>query len=478
MAQHWQEMLPIDRYTVAASGLLHDYDRKVLTLLYQPLIGSVCFSLYMTLWAELEENRLWSSSNSHHSLMNFMDMGLKDIYEARLKLEGIGLLKVYVNKDEETRSFIYELLPPLTPEQFFLDGMLNIYLYKKLGRNQFMRLKRFFSEQKVKTATGYEEVTKAFQDVFQSGHPGSFEIDDEVVQLMNESEVEGYIGRQEQEGIQIGNEDFNFELLQAGLNESLVPKKAITVKVKESISNLAFLYGIDPIQMKNIVISAVNEDNEINIDELRKSARDWYQFQNQDQLPSLIDRVQPAIHQTHKKQPETQEEELIRYLEITSPRQLLKDISGGAEPSKGDLQIIEDVMFQQKLLPGVINALIQYVMLKTDMKLTKGYVEKIAGHWARKKIKTPREAIDLAKKEHRQYLDWAEGKKTASAAGNKKKPIRTEMLPDWFDEKNSVSAKKKEPQQQVREKDQYELEMKKKELHEKLKKLRSQEVTD
>ncbi|MDF2038865.1 replication initiation and membrane attachment family protein [Cytobacillus oceanisediminis] len=478
MAQHWQEMLPIDRYTVAASGLLHDYDRKVLTLLYQPLIGSVCFSLYMTLWAELEENRLWSSSNSHHSLMNFMGMGLKDIYEARLKLEGIGLLKVYVNKDEETRSFIYELLPPLTPEQFFLDGMLNIYLYKKLGRNQFMRLKRFFSDQKVQPATGYEEVTKAFQDVFQSGHPGSFEVDDEVVQLMNESEGEGYIGRQEQEGIQIGNEDFNFELLQAGLNESLVPKKAITVKVKESISNLAFLYGIDPIQMKNIVISAVNEDNEINIDELRKSARDWYQFQNQDQLPSLIDRVQPAIHQSHKKQPETQEEELIRYLEITSPRQLLKDISGGADPSKGDLQIIEDVMFQQKLLPGVINVLIQYVMLKTDMKLTKGYVEKIAGHWARKKIKTPKAAIDLAKKEHRQYLDWAEGKKTASTTGNKKKPIRTEMLPDWFDEKSSASAKKKEPQQQVSEKDQYELEMKKRELHEKLKKLRSQEVTD
>ncbi|MDM5228906.1 replication initiation and membrane attachment family protein [Cytobacillus sp. NJ13] len=478
MAQHWQEMLPIDRYTVAASGLLHDYDRKVLTLLYQPLIGSACFSLYMTLWAELEENRLWSSSNSHHSLMNFMGMGLKDIYEARLKLEGIGLLKVYVNKDEETRSFIYELLPPLTPEQFFLDGMLNIYLYKKLGRNQFMRLKRFFSDQKVQPATGYEEVTKAFQDVFQSGHPGSFEVDDEVVQLMNESEGEGYIGRQEQEGIQIGNEDFNFELLQAGLNESLVPKKAITVKVKESISNLAFLYGIDPIQMKNIVMSAVNEDNEINIDELRKSARDWYQFQNQDQLPSLIDRVQPALHQSHKKQPETQEEELIRYLEITSPRQLLKDISGGAEPSKGDLQIIEDVMFQQKLLPGVINVLIQYVMLKTDMKLTKGYVEKIAGHWARKKIKTPQEAIALAKKEHRQYLDWAEGKKTASTTGKKKKPIRTEMLPEWFDEKSSESAKKKEPQQQNSEKDQYELEMKKKELHEKLKKLRSQEVTD
>lgn len=119
MAQHWQEILPVDRYIVAASGLLHDYDRKVLTFLYQPLIGPVCFSLYMTLWAELEENRLWSESSSHHNLMTMMDMNLKEIYQARLKLEGIGLMKCYVRHDDDNREFIYELLPPLTPEQFF-----------------------------------------------------------------------------------------------------------------------------------------------------------------------------------------------------------------------------------------------------------------------------------------------------------------------------------------------------------------------
>lgn len=474
MAQHWQEMLPIDRYTVAASGLLHEYDRKVLTLLYQPLIGSTCLSLYMTLWAELEENRLWSSSHSHHSLMNFMDRGLKEIYEARLKLEGIGLLKVYVSKEEDTRSFIYELLPPLTPEQFFLDGMLNIYLYKKMGKNQFIRLKRFFSDQKAQAKQGYQEVTKAFQDVFESGHPGVHGMDADTLEMMGEPDGQAYIGRQEQAGIQILNDLFNFDLLEAGLNESLVSKKALTAKVKESISNLAFLYGIDPIQMKNIVISAVNEEDEINIEELRKSARDWFQFHNQDQLPSLVDRIQPAIRHQHKKGPATPEEELIRYFEITSPRQFLKDISGGTEPSKGDLKIIEDVMFQQKLLPGVVNVLIHYVMLKIDMKLTKGYVEKIASHWARKQIKTPMEAMVLAKKEHQQYKGWADGDKKAAKKGARKQPIRTEMLPDWFDDKNEgASQSAVQPA-----KDQEELEMKKRELKEKLRKLRSQEVND
>ena len=135
MAQHWQELLPIDRYVVAANGILHEYDRKILTFLYQPLIGASCLSLYMTFWAELEENRLWSESHSHHSINEFYGYEFKAIFmKARLKLEGIGLLKTFVKKEEERRSFVYELQPPLTPEQFLLDGMLNIYLYRKIGK--------------------------------------------------------------------------------------------------------------------------------------------------------------------------------------------------------------------------------------------------------------------------------------------------------------------------------------------------------
>lgn len=471
MVQHWQELVPIDRYVVAASGLLHDYDRKVLTLLYQPLIGSTCFSLYMTLWSELEENRLWSSSNSHHSLMNFMDLRLNEIYKARIKLEGIGLMKVYEKKDDDARSFIYELIPPLTPEQFFLDGMLNIYLYKKIGKNQYSRLKRFFSEDKVDSKGNYYEVTKSFQDIFMTSHMDSISYDSEAEEMMQASEGKSFIGRDEQDRIQIIPDTFNFKLLQAGLNESLIPKEAFTKKVKNAVSNLAFLYGIDAIQMKNIVISAITEDNEINIEELRKSARDWYQFQHHDQLPSLVDRTQPMAQRTQIKEPETKEEELLRALEITSPRQVLTDLSGGAEPSKGDLQIIEGVMFNQKLSPGVVNVLIQYVMLKSDMKMTKSYVEKIASHWARKKIQTAKAAMDLAKNEHKQYMEWADGKKKSAKYTGKNKPIRTELLPDWFDETSTPAPDSTKKQDE-------DLELKKRELEETLKKLRSGKEAD
>ena len=460
MAQHWQELIPIDRYLVTSNGLLHEYDRKVLTFLYQPLIGSTCLSLYMTLWAELDENRLWSESSTHHLLMNLLSVNLKDIHEARLKLEGIGLLKTYVKTDESGRSFIYEIHPPLNPEQFFLDGMLNIYLYRKIGKNHFSRLKRFFSIPKKPMEEDYLDVTRAFQDVFASATPGSLQYMQEHSEDLEAEPAQEFIGRSDQKPIQIDTSTFDFEMLMAGLNESLVPQKSLTKKVKEVVSNLAFLYGISPIEMKNFILGAINENDEIDIEDLRKGARDWYQFENYDQLPSLINRTQPAVHQVQLTEPKTQEEKLIRYYETTPPIVTFKELSGGVEPSVANLKILEEIMIKYKLPPGVVNVLIEVVLRKTDMKFTKNFVESIASHWARLKIKTVKDAMEAARKEERSFK---ESKKTGKATN--KKPIRTEVLPDWFEENGKESVKDSKQ-------DDPDLEAKKRSIEEKLKAFR------
>ena len=156
--------------------------------------------------------------------------------------------------------------------------------------------------------------------------------------------------------------------------------------MRDCVITLAYVYGVDVLSMQNIVLGAVTEMQTIDMERLRKGARDWYQFENGQALPVLSERVQPHVARTMKeKEPSSQEEMLIKQLEEISPKQLLKEISGGAEATKADLQIVEDVMINQKLTPGVVNVLIYYVMLRSDMKLAKTYVEKIAGHWARKR---------------------------------------------------------------------------------------------
>jgi replication initiation and membrane attachment protein len=204
--------------------------------------------------------------------------------------------------------------------------------------------------------------------------------------------------------------------------------------------------------MKNVVIDAIDENDEINIENLRKSAQNTYLFKSGESLPTLVEKTQPDKLKEEEKEPigQNPEDELIPLLNNISPRELLEGWSQGAQASKADLQIIEDVMFKQKLTPGVVNVLIYYVMIKTDMKLSKSYVEKIASHWARKGIKTVKEAMDLAKNEHKEYQQWEETKKQST---NKKtrKPIRKEMVPDWLKEKEENSVEKLDDEEKIKE---------------------------
>lgn len=461
MEHHWKELIPVDRYIVRSNGMLHDFDRKVITLLYQPLIGSRAFSLYMTLWGELDQQFL-TVETTHHSLMAIMQCSLKDIYEERLKLEGIGLLKTYVNQSKDPKQFIYELQPPLSPEKFFNDGMLNVFLYNRVGRTKFQKLKQFFSIPALDTQH-FSPITRSFNDVFASIHP------EQMVTTMNEEakndlslpQERTYLDRSN-ETYALGEEVFDFELFFAGLSKQIVPKRAITAKVREAIKKLAFLYGISPLEMQKLVMDVIDPTEHIDIEALRKAARDWYQFERGDELPHLSMRVQPLTYRTMTDvEPKTKEEQLIKQLETISPRQLLMEISGGAEPSMSDLQLIEDIMFQQKLLPGVVNVLIYYVMLRTDMKLSKAYVEKIASHWARKKIRTVKEAMELAKKEAQKYQSWAIDKEKKPA----RKTVRKEMLPDWLNMDYSQKESEQTPS---------DLEAKRRELEERLKKYRNE----
>ncbi|ASB87960.1 Replication initiation and membrane attachment protein [Bacillus sonorensis] len=80
-------------------------------------------------------------------------------------------------------------------------------------------------------------------------------------------------------------------------------------------------------------------------------------------------------------------------------------------------------------------------------------------------MKTVREAMKLAKEENRQYLEWAEGKKTQRS----KKVIREEKLPDWL--QGEASGAHPEGEQAVASKEDFD--QQKQQLLEEMKKLRN-----
>lgn len=436
MVQLNKEVLPTDEFIISIPQSLSMNERQLLTLLYQPLTGANPISLYLLLWAEGEADN--SEEMTHYYLMNVLDMPLRTIFEARIGLEAIGLLRTYRKDVDNRRQFIYELIRPLDAQQFFSDPLLSMFLYSKIGEQAYRRLRNRYAAQVNKD--GFEEVSRTFTDVYKP-----------VNVRMN---VGGIDSETLPKSYPFYLEQFDFDLLKAGLSEQLVPTKILTAEVREYIAKLAFMYNLTPIEMQKVVILAFDDENHFSTDRLKKAAADYYKISISKQPPQLT-KVLKEIPVTERQLKEelSKEQELLHYLENTSPIEVLRAINGGKEPLQSSVEIVEDLIVKHEMPVGVVNVLIEYVMLSTDMKLPRKYVERIADHWMRKELKTAKEAMDLARKERDQYAKWksdneAKAKQPQGNTSNyrpRKSQGRTEQVPEWFytrnDQKVQASVK-------------------------------------
>src|SRR5699024_63375 len=111
---------------------------------------------------------------THHTLMNYLNLPLNVIFRARLKLEGIGLLKTYQIKNEEQNVYLYELYSPYDSKRFFEEVLLVELLFHHVGERKFKRLKEIYSNKKEMTEN--KNITAKFNDIFSTIVP----VDDQV----------------------------------------------------------------------------------------------------------------------------------------------------------------------------------------------------------------------------------------------------------------------------------------------------------
>ena len=104
-------------------------------------------------------------SYNHYHLMNILTMPLGPVFEARISLEAIGLLRTRRKKDGDAREFIYELLPPLDAKAFFADPLLSTFLFSKIGEHAYRNLRAHFPLDVAKDED-YEDVSRTFLDVY------------------------------------------------------------------------------------------------------------------------------------------------------------------------------------------------------------------------------------------------------------------------------------------------------------------------
>lgn len=421
MVHLFKEVQPTDHFQITLPNVLSTNERQLLTLFYQPLTGAEPISLYLTMWAEGEHS---SEKLTHYYLMNVLSMSIKEVFEARIALEAIGLLRTYRKQDGDTRQFIYELVQPLDANNFFEDPLLSMFLYSKIGEYPYRKLRQRFLKNVDKT--NFKEVSRSFMDVYKPIHT-NVPSDSLSTTATTKRDYPFYY------------DQFDFDLLKEGLSEQLVPTSALTVNVRELISKLAFLYMLSPIDMQKVVIMALDENMTLTQERLKKAAADYYKLTISRQAPKLTKTFNESPDNKASDMKLTREQERLHYYESTPPIQVLRDTNNGIEPVPASVQLAEDLIMVYKMPIGVVNVLLEYTMLTTDMKLPRKYVEQIADHWMRKNLKTAKEAMDLARAERDKYKQWKENsEKPKTTKRNYSKGGRVEKVPEWFNNRQKA----------------------------------------
>lgn len=406
-------VLPADEFKIINKTIFNENDRKIIMKLYQPIIGSDSISLYFNLWNELDKNDLLSEEHTHHYLINILGFSIDGFVLARIKLEAIGLIRTYI-KEDSINTYIYELYSPLNPNDFFNNPILSTLLLNNVGKREFDLILSTFKRPAINLKE-YKEITSKLSDVFMI------------------SNVEKDYSTLDLKARNINNLsfdiNFNLEECLGQIPSEMLNIRTVNKSTKELLLKLAFIYDLNLEAMQTIIRDSINEKNAIDKEKIRDNARKYYTFQNSGRLPNIVFKCQPEYLKKPKGDTSKMAQTIYMF-ENVSPFNFLAS-KMGTRPSKTDTAVLEHLIVDIDLPPGVVNVLLDFVLKTTNNKLNMNYCDAIASQWKKSKITTVEDAINIARNEY-----------------NKRKPKQKVALePEWFDKKieqNKATNEEKE----------------------------------
>lgn len=439
MSYPWKDLSPKDPLIIRQTNFITNIDKKIITFLYQPIIGPQAYSLYMTLLSEVEEGSYRSEQRLHSDLLTLVSVGIPELYQARARLEGIGLLNTYL-KDESDKTYIYEPCPPLSSKQFFEDDLMRVLLLEHIGENKLHSLQKKFSFPILDKAA-YKNITKSFLDVYNvsaASYQKNGLIDQKGLAYMDVNN-----GKKPH----LDNQTFDFNLLQQLLQKEFFSKNALTKEVQESINVFHHLFGIDEMEMSQYLLRATDlETGEVNTKELEQiilqlSVNKPYSNQRiQDKVMSTIEQTETEtenrINELTKAGFSTSEIKLISQSERMTPIAFISNIKKqkNGTVTAAEKNLLTVLLAEHKLEPAVLNMLVYYsLVIQKHPTLIKAIAETIANDWTQSNVTKPEQAIEKTKQFVGQKKAAAEKREENRSARYYGKNVvrKVEKLPDW-----------------------------------------------
>ena len=457
MQSAWKQLHPQDSFKIVLASPLTSEDEQILTFLYQPLIGIDAFSIYHLFLSLVKPGQFASDDAIHAELFNQLNIDLPRLFHGRVKLEGLGLLAVYVREHQQRRQFIYELNAPLKAQDFFNDDVLSLLLLERVGERRYQQLSARFALPNLDT-TGFTEVTKKFLDVY-TFHEEALTSQNKVLE-----ENKANFPVTSAKALSAVSSSFDWPYFLSLLDGLYVDKTQVESELRETIFTLHQLYGINELTMKQFVEREIDfVTNKVDLNKLRQQVIQTY-HQEQKQHTRVVEQAEAQLSESDQAQRRRNtlqldgfnagEIDVISASETYPPMIYMTAIrkQKGGFITNNERWALENIVKKSGLPDSVINILVHYVLVvQNNATFDEKYSSKIANNWAQEKIYSPEAALKKVKEANQ---------KGTSAQGNQSKPRanwkksgsqRKESLPAWVEQQKQETPVSQEEEDYFKE---------------------------
>ena len=422
---HPVEFTPQSDYLVTRAQLLSDLDRQTLIYLYQPLIGPIASALYETLWTQVKIHPQFTRDRAPHSkLLQTLGCDLDDLYDARIHLEAIGLMKTYTQVDQG-RHYIYEMYAPVKPDEFISDDLLGTALYDAVGPDEFAQRSSQFTVTPVRR-TDMTELSRHFMDVYH------------VAVSVLETPTGLTTAREQTQPAdaplpRINNDVVDWELLARLLSKQNLRADELTNK-RSQIAQVAGFYGMTTSELARTLARAIDGlTGTIDLKRLRAEADIAFAQQSalKKQGSDAVESPATTATAPTTNTPFTAEEtDLLNRAKRMSIAEFLTaektSHNANAFVGKNETYALRQLAGRNVFDIPTINVLVAYV-LADRTSINQSFLDAVANSWIQAGVNSPESALA-------QIQAYKAGRTTSQKKrqnNNSRRPRRVEKKPEW-----------------------------------------------
>lgn len=406
---------------------LYPADLRILVKLYQPLIGSLALSMYLSLNEDYKSGAMLSDSTGLYALQEQLDCNLKSLFTALHKLEGTGLIQTRMIENEIMgKVLVFQLAKVPSSNEFFATPLLASLLKEKIGISTFQKLSHVFAQEASQNLnqpnglTTATDVSASFMDVFRLPDQEAIEPSIEVKQAAQENQIPKPVQASIKQDDKI---DWDFMKQQFEIYQ--IPDTEID-RNREAIRAVMRTYGLSEQEFVDEALSCLHGDYQLDMSLIKKTIANSIHAQTtRDQLKRVTRTEETSPSNAHFSE---QKQKLLQLAKSKSPAQFLYYLKTERHDyvDASEYHVL-DSLYNEKGIPAELLNLLTYACLKSAPNISYRLANKILHDWLQHGVKTGEQALDYMNKREQnkgKYPRYTQAKRVEKATDwSKKKAI-------------------------------------------------------